>query len=195
MDIDDLRVYAFSLQHFGCFQGSCYRQPCSDNRHILSFAKYDTLSKFKFIVRPVINDRNRQTAEPQIHRTVICRRRFRSHLCLYNICRIDNHHSGNRPHQGDIFIALVSRTILTDRNACVAGSDFHIQMWISDGIPHLFKCASCCEHRKRACKRNLSRRSQPCRNTHHIRLRNPAVDMTLRKDFLKHSCLSCCCKV
>src|SRR5699024_10385008 len=68
-------------------------------------------------------------------------------------------------------------------------TDLDVELRISDGVSHLFKCTSCRKHGERTCKRNLSCRCKTRRNSHHISLCDSAVNVALRKCLLKGSCL------
>ena len=89
----------------------------------------------------------------------------------------------------------MSRTVFTNGNTAVSCANLYIQMRICNRVAKLFVSASCCEHCKCADKRYLSGRRKTCTDTYHITLCDTTVDVTIRKFFLKHSCLSSCSKV
>lgn len=102
------------------------------DRYVFSFSKHNAFSKFKLIIRSVIDHRNSQTSEPHIHRPYIFVSRAHRRSCLYVIRRIDHNHSRNRTHQSNIFITLMCRSVFTYGNSGMCCSDFYVQMRITD---------------------------------------------------------------
>ena len=120
---------------------------------------------------------------------------FYHSFCFNIIRRACNNHSRDCSHKCKVFAALMSSAIFTNRDSTVSSTDLNIDLRICDRVTNLLKCTSSCKHCKCAGKRNFSSCSQTCSDTHHIALSDTAVNMTLRKFFLKYTCLSSCSKV
>ena len=185
MNVDHFCTDSICSEFFRRFQGRGHANACSHDRHIASFTQKHAFSDLKLIVFSVINHRNRCTSEAQIYRSLIFNRRFYRSSCFHSITGVDDHHSWDHAHQGQIFQALMRCAVLAHRDSCMGGADLHIQMRISDGIAHLFIRAARRKHSEGRCKRDLAYRSQPGRDSHHIRFRDTAVDMAIRKCLLE----------
>ena len=120
---------------------------------------------------------------------------FYHSFCFDIIRRACNNHSRNCSHKREVFTALMCCTIFTYRDSAVSSTNLYIDLRICDRVTNLLKSTSCCKHSKCAGKRNFSCCSQTCSDTHHIALSNTAVDVTFRKFFFEHTCLSSCSKV
>ena len=118
-----------------------------------------------------------------------------SSSCFNIIRRIDHNHARDCTHQRDIFVALMSSTVFTNRDTGMSSTNLHIQMRIADTVSDLFKSTACCKHCKRTCKRHFAGCSKTSCDTHHIALSNTTVDMSFRKFLLKNTCLGCFSKV
>ena len=187
MHIDDFCTDSLRRQLLSCCQGFGYRKAGRDDGNIRPFSQRDRLPKLELIVLILIDDRNRQSAEPQIHRPHMLVSRLHRRLRFHIIRRIDHNHPRYRPHQRDILITLMGRAVFSYRDPRMGRADLHIQMRISDRITHLFKCTSRREHSERTRERNLARRGDPRRNSHHIALCDTAVDMAFRECLLEYS--------
>ena len=86
-------------------------------------------------------------------------------------------------------------TVFTNGDSTMSCTDLDIQMRISYGVTDLLVSTSCCKHSKCAGKRNLTCSCKTCSDSYHVALCDTAVDVTLWKFFLEHSCLSSCSKV
>ena len=81
--------------------------------------------------------------------------------------------------------------VLSDGNAGVGRTYFYIYMRVSYRVSYLFKGSACGEHRKRACKNRVTRRSHACRNAHHIALCYAAVDKAVGESLFEHTGFGC----
>ena len=187
MNVNHFGINAVCGQFLCCFQTIGYQKSGCNNRYILTFTKYNTFAKFKFIIRFIVNYRHSQTSKTKITWTVMLIGSTNGCFCFY-IIRWNNYcHTGNRTHQCNIFITLVCRTIFTYGNTGMCCADFHIQMRITNGVTNLLKCTSCSKHRKRTCKWNFTCRCQSCRNSHHVTLSDTTVNMAFRESLFENT--------
>ena len=108
-------------------------------------------------------------------------------LCFHVIRWIQNYHSRDRSHQGDILITLVGSPILSYGDTRMGSSDLYIQLRIGNRVANLLKSTSCGKHSKRTSKRNLTGSGKSRCNTNHITLCDTTVNVSVRKCFLEHS--------
>src|SRR5699024_4622804 len=144
--------------------------------HIRSFPQCHSFSKLEFIIRVVVDHRNSQSAEAQIHWSLMLvgslHRGFRLHVVGW----IDDYHSRDGPHKSDVLVALMGGTVLTHRDTRVGSSDLYVQFGIADGVADLLKGAACRKHGKGAGKGDLACGGDPSRHAHHIGLSDTAVN-------------------
>ena len=195
MNVDHFCIDAVGCQLICCCEAFGYRKSGSDDRYIFSFTKDNAFSKFKLVIRCIIDHRNCQSSKTKIYRSLMLDSGTYCCFCLDIIGRVDNNHSRDRTHQSNIFITLVCRTIFSYRDSGVCRTNFYIQFRITDGVTNLLKCTSCCKHGKRTCKWNFTGCRKACSDSHHVTLCNSTVDMTIRESFLKDSCFCRSCKV
>ena len=89
----------------------------------------------------------------------------------------------------------MGRAVLTDRDAGMGCADLHIQVRIADGVANLLKGTAGCKHGKCRCERHFPGCCDPGRDSHHVRLRDAAVNVALREGLLEGSGLGCACEV
>ena len=187
MDVDDFGIDAVCCEHFcGLHAFINFQTGCKD-RNIVAFTKDNTFAELKFIGTLIIEYRDCQTSETHVNRSDIFISSFYGSSCFHIIGRVDDHHARDHTHQSDIFVALMCGTVFTDRNTGMRSTDLDIQVRITDGVADLFKSTACCEHGKRACKRNFSGGGKTSCNAHHIALCDTAVDVSFREYFLENS--------
>ena len=85
--------------------------------------------------------------------------------------------------------------VFADRDPCVGGSYFDIEVRISDGVADLLESAACRKHRKCAGEGYHSGRGKACSDSHHIALRDAAVNMSVRKCFFEDARLGSACQI
>ena len=187
MNVDDLGADAVSLQHLCRLQALIHFQAGGDNGHIAAFPQNDALADLKFIFRTVVDNRNRQTSESQVHRSLHLIGRLHCRFRLHIVGGIDDGHARDDTHQRDILVALMAGSILAHGNAGVGRSDLHIQMGISHRITHLLERSARREHGEAGAEGNLACGGESRRDADHIGLGNTAVNVALREHLLEHS--------
>ena len=195
MDIDHFCIDSVCCKLLSCFKSRCNAKSVCDDGNIFSLTENDSLTKLKFIIRSVIDNRNSKTSESHVYRSLMLVSSSNHSFCFDIIRRTCNDHTRNHSHQGKILQALMCGAVFTYRNTAVSCSDLYIQLRISDGVTNLLISTSCCKHCKSTCKGNLTCGGDSCCNTHHVALCDTAVNVTLREFFFKHTRLCSCSKV
>ena len=186
---------ALLCQRIRCCQ--CFRDTksgCNDGA-VASLTERHALADLKLIIRAVVDDRNRQSAKAQIHRSHVLVGSLHCRARLDVVRRVDDNHSRDRTHQGNILVALMGRAVFPDGNSGMCRTDLHIQMRISDGIAHLLVRTSCRKHGEGAHKRYKSTCGHSGCHAGHIRLCDTAVNVAVRECLLEHSGLGCRCEI
>ena len=116
-------------------------------------------------------------------------------FCFNIIRRTHNNHTRDCSHKCKILAALMCSTIFTNRDTAMCSAYFYVQFRICNRVAKLFISTACSKHCKSTCKRNLACCCKSGRNTHHVALCDTTVNMSFRKFFFEHSCLSSCSKV
>ena len=138
MHINDTGRDSFRFQEFRCFHCHWDIDADCNNRHIPAVSELYSFSKFKMIpVNFIRYDFRCRAFQPQISRPFVINQSFNCQLHFIPVARAAYQHSGNSPHQGKIFDALVGCTVFTYRNATMRPDHRHIQSRISDGVAHL----------------------------------------------------------
>ena len=148
VDVYKLSTDAVCSEYITGRYGLYHLETRGDDGAVASVAKNLSLAYLEMIIRAVIDDRNGQTAETQINRSL-------HHICgadsgsrLHIVRGIDYGHARDCSHKSDILVALVCGTVLADRDACVCGTDLYIEVRVADGVSYLLVGTSGRKHRK-----------------------------------------------
>ena len=146
MDIDHGGIDALGSQQLTGFDGGGDHNAGGKDHGVLAVAQHTALPQLKAVVGGIENDRHRITAKPEIDRSVVFQNRLDRSVGLGRVGGVHNRHVRQRAHQRQILAELVRRAVLPDGNAGVTGSDFHVQLRISDRVANLLIRAAAGEH-------------------------------------------------
>src|SRR5215204_2423925 len=184
MDIDNFYTKASFLEDHSCFYCFPHHMSACENGNICALRKKLRLSYFKSLISGSKNRPNRP-AKSQIDWSLVIGYGECCSFCLVVITRNNDCHSGEHFHHADIFEYLVRRAIFAKSQAGMGRAYFYILGRVCNGLPNLVIYTSGGKIGKGRSKRDFSPDSHSCRDTHHIRFSNSALDISLRKFLYK----------
>src|SRR5699024_2992031 len=98
---------------------------------------------------------------------------------LHRVGGAQDHHAGDRAHEGDVLAALVGSAVLAHREAGVGHGDLDVQVRVADGVADLVEGAARREHCKGGHKGHVAQRAHAAGGGHHVLLGDAAVKVAV----------------
>ena len=184
VDVDNGCGDALSCQQLACCQSLLYLDTRCDQGYVRAIRQLHAAADLEFVV--LIEDyRNSHTAETEIAGTLHLDSGLHSQTCFHSVGGIQNGHTGDGAHEGQILVALMGSAVLTDGDARVGSTDLHVGVRIADGVADLLIGAASRKHSEGGCKRDLAGQRKADSHVDHVVLSDTAIEETIGECLLE----------
>ena len=184
VNVDNGCGNALGCQQLASGQSLLYLDTRRDQGYVGTVCQLHAAADLELVI--LIEDyRNSHTAETEIAGTLHLDSGLHSQTCFHSVGGIQNGHAGDGAHEGEVLVALVGSTVLTNRDTCVGSTDLYVGVRIADGVADLLVGAASRKHSEGRCKRDLAGQREADSHVDHIVLSDTAIEETIGECLLE----------